>query len=288
MAASTEPEKMSVPDADTTPAGSIETAPAPQTVDASQAPAPVDASVDAVVSTTVTAAEELESAQPMSMPAVISEPAAPVTTILPEPAETAAAAETVSATPEITSPAVPAADAATVESVTTPTAEAASSTTPPTVPLLPLATATGERQAQQAQEPVIPAAAAAPQSEFTAPVEPRAPASAAPEGASTYQILAAAREAYWLRDYQTAENKYRQLTVMEPDNPDGYGELGNMYFSQGMWEQAASAYFEAGVRLVEEGQLEQAQQLVHVIRGLDGTQADELNKLVAAAQADTH
>ena len=133
-------------------------------------------------------------------------------------------------------------------------------------------------------------AATAPQPELAAPDAPQGPAqaSAAPAAANTYPVLAAAREAYWLRDYETAENKYRQFTAMEPDNPDGYGELGNMYFSQGMWEQAASAYFDAGTRLVKEGQLEQAQQLVDVIRGLDGTQADELNKQIAAAQAATH
>jgi tetratricopeptide (TPR) repeat protein len=145
-----------------------------------------------------------------------------------------------------------------------------------------------EQPAQQLAEPVTPAAAAQP--ELMAPSEPPvpAPASKAPAEGNTYRILAEAREAYWLRDYETAESLYRQLTTMEPDNPDGYGELGNMYFSQGMWELAASAYFEAGTRLVKEGQLEQARQLVDVIRGLDGTQAEELNKRIAAAQADTH
>ena len=88
--------------------------------------------------------------------------------------------------------------------------------------------------------------------------------------------------------YAQCERLLRRLLQLEPDNPDGYGELGNMFFSQGLWELAASAYFEAGTRLVKEGQLEQARQLVDVIRGLDGTQADELNKLITAAQAATH
>jgi len=127
---------------------------------------------------------------------------------------------------------------------------------------------------------------AVPQAELSAPHVPEmvAPRGAKPAEENAYKILAAAREAYWLRDYATAESKYRQLMALQPDNPDGYGELGNMYFSQGQWEQSAAAYFEAGTRLVKEGQLEQARQLVDVIRGLDGSQADELDALINAAQ----
>jgi tetratricopeptide (TPR) repeat protein len=149
------------------------------------------------------------------------------------------------------------------------------------------------RQAVPTKPASMPAPAAAvdlPVTEAAAPVEPymAVPSRAKPAADNAYQLLAAAREAYWLRDYETAESKYRELLALQPDNPDGYGELGNMYFSQGMWEQSASAYFDAGTRLVKEGQLEQARQLVDVIRGLDGTQADELNTLINEYQATTH
>jgi hypothetical protein len=84
---------------------------------------------------------------------------------------------------------------------------------------------------------------------------------------SPYRLLAAAREAYWLRDYDTAEQKYRAMIDLDPTNPDGFGELGNMYFSQGKWELASATYFEAGKRLADEGLFEQARQLVDVLRG---------------------
>ena len=100
-----------------------------------------------------------------------------------------------------------------------------------------------------------------------------------------YQLLADAREAYWLREYDTAESKYLALTRLEPDNPDGYGELGNMYFSQGKWDQAANAYYAAGVRLVEQGLLEQAEELIAVIRGLNGANADDLEQKIADARS---
>ena len=98
-----------------------------------------------------------------------------------------------------------------------------------------------------------------------------------------YELLAAAREAFWLHNYDDAEKNYRALTELEPQNPDGFGELGNMYFSQGRWEEAAASYYEAGTRLVSEGRLDPARELVNVIRGLNGQQADELNKLITSA-----
>jgi Flp pilus assembly protein TadD len=104
------------------------------------------------------------------------------------------------------------------------------------------------------------------------------------ETATPYQLLAAAREAFWMHDYAGAEASYRKLIALEPDNPDGYGELGNMYFTQGNWEQAAATYFDAGKNLVNEGRIRQADVLVNVIRGLNGPQADELAQLIAAAR----
>jgi hypothetical protein len=105
----------------------------------------------------------------------------------------------------------------------------------------------------------------------------------ADEAVSYYQLLASAREAYWLRDYQTAEDFYRSMIADDPDNPDGYGELANMYFNQGNWEAAAAAYYEAGTRLVKAGLLAPAKELVDVIRGLNGPQADALDQEVQAA-----
>jgi tetratricopeptide (TPR) repeat protein len=98
-----------------------------------------------------------------------------------------------------------------------------------------------------------------------------------------YEVLAAAREAFWLHNYGDAEKNYRALTELEPKNPDGYGELGNMYVSQGRREEAAAAYYESGTRLIAEGRIESARELVNTIRGLNGQQADKLEKLITSA-----
>jgi len=105
------------------------------------------------------------------------------------------------------------------------------------------------------------------------------------EPEAPYKVLAKARESFWLRDFETAEQLYRKLTQLEPDNPDGYGELGNMYFSQGKWDEAATAYYEAGTRLLDEGLVSQARDMLEVIRGLNGPQASDLEAQIANATA---
>jgi hypothetical protein len=140
--------------------------------------------------------------------------------------------------------------------------------------------------------PAPPAETAVPESPpVTAPeVQPDVSGAAQSARAPTsevkpYELLAAAREAFWLHNYDDAEKSYLALTELEPQNPDGFGELGNMYFSQGRWEEAAAAYYEAGTRLISEGRLDPARELVIVIRGLNGQQADELNTLITSAES---
>lgn len=133
-------------------------------------------------------------------------------------------------------------------------------------------------------EPSSPAPAMAATTEGI--TEPAADTGSRPEGGGNkkpYQLLASAREAFWMHNYTKAEGNYRVLIALEPDNPDGYGELGNMYFTQGDWEQAAKAYFKAGKLLVQAGRIQQAELLVQVIKGLNGSQADELETLVNAS-----
>lgn len=107
----------------------------------------------------------------------------------------------------------------------------------------------------------------------------------APAAVTPYRILAAAREAYWLRDYASAEQKYQELIALDPENPDGYGELGNMYFSQGDWDKASASYYDAGTRLAAQGMFTRARQMVEVIRGLDGGQAGDLEQHINAAES---
>ena len=119
---------------------------------------------------------------------------------------------------------------------------------------------------------------------LAAPVKEDVPQAVTDTATETpYEVMAKARESFWLRDFDAAEQHYRKFTQIDPDNPDGYGEMGNMYFSQGRWDEAAASYYEAGTRLLNEGRVVQARQLVEVIRGLNSPRADELDAQLVAA-----
>ena len=87
-----------------------------------------------------------------------------------------------------------------------------------------------------------------------------------------------ARSAYSRGDMKAAVQHYLSLSEQESDNPDVFGELGNVYFAAGRFQQAGQAYYEAAIRLNELGQVEQVQHLVRVIEGLDPHSASRLKQ----------
>jgi hypothetical protein len=243
----------------------------------------VQASDDATVPTNDAAADETsatvedslstatdETAPADTTPAATDETAPADTT--PAATEEAAPAETTPAATEEAAPAetTPAAteEAAPVEATPAAIEEAAPVETTPATVMEPESTP----DMAPATEPL-----AAPDKEDV----PKVVADAATE--TPYEVMAKARESFWLRDFDAAEQHYRKLIQIDPDNPDGYGEMGNMYFSQGKWDEAAASYYEAGTRLLNEGRVVQARQMVVVIRGLNSPQADELEAQVVAA-----
>ena len=242
----------------------------------------------AVPSATVTASEVVKEQLESSVPDMT--PFTPVTEPVAEPEPESAAAD---------APAVPSATVTDSEKVaelpesplpdmapSTPATEPVASPEPAVAdaPVAPTETVTaGEAMTEQPESPAPDVTPPVLATEQVADSEPESAVAEAPAAAleshtekSAYESLAAAREAYWLHDYAGAENHYRLLIELEPDNPDWHGELGNMYFAQGQWEQAAAAYYEAGVRLLSDGLVAQARQMVNVIRGLNGAGADDL------------
>ena len=89
-----------------------------------------------------------------------------------------------------------------------------------------------------------------------------------------------ARTAFNTGNISTSEKLYLELTQLEQDNADAFGELGNVYYSQGKWDQAGQAYYEAAVRLIAEGNYNQVSYLQRVISGLNTEHADKLSQLM--------
>jgi tetratricopeptide (TPR) repeat protein len=105
------------------------------------------------------------------------------------------------------------------------------------------------------------------------------------EGAMSAQAskgLQAARQAFWQRDVATAEKQYRDLLDSGDASADTWGELGNVYYAQGKWQQAATAYAEAALRLIDKKQLGQAMHLHRLVMSLDGEQARRIDEKLRA------
>lgn len=99
--------------------------------------------------------------------------------------------------------------------------------------------------------------------------------------------LAEARQAFWARDMARAERLYRKVTTADEGNINAWGELGNIYYLQSRWQDAAAAYTEVALRLVEMGDIPQAVYLQQLVSRLDGKQALRIHERLRSQQSST-
>lgn len=102
------------------------------------------------------------------------------------------------------------------------------------------------------------------------------------EAASVNDLLRAARFSFNKGDLAGSVAQYNLLIELDNDEPDFYGELGNVYYAMGRWEEAGLAYYEAATRLIEKRQLYQVHYLQRVIHGLDAERAEKLASQLAS------
>ena len=91
----------------------------------------------------------------------------------------------------------------------------------------------------------------------------------APKPEVSEDRLAMARQAYWRQEYALAESLYQDLMEERPRDPNPAGELGNIYFAQGRWQQAAGAYRVAALNLAGLRRFGQAMHMTTIVGGLD-------------------
>ncbi|MCW9057566.1 MAG: tetratricopeptide repeat protein [Gammaproteobacteria bacterium] len=97
-----------------------------------------------------------------------------------------------------------------------------------------------------------------------------------PTATQTPDPLVAARHAFWAQDLDAAERLYRQAAEFDPASADALGELGNLYYAQGRWADAATVYAGAVERLAASGDQLRAEHLIRVLDGLDPERAQSL------------
>lgn len=89
------------------------------------------------------------------------------------------------------------------------------------------------------------------------------------------------RQAFWEGDYELAVESYRSLLQEEPMNPDGWGELGNIYYAKKDWTRAVRAFGRAAVALTQADRVDEADRVLTVIRGIDPALADQISATLA-------
>ena len=94
---------------------------------------------------------------------------------------------------------------------------------------------------------------------------------------SQQEMLGEARVAFQGGDFNKSVSLYQALGELNPGDPNIFGELGNVFYSQGKWKQAGEAYYEAASLLLDQGHTGQVQYLYRVIQGLDQESAEKLS-----------
>jgi tetratricopeptide (TPR) repeat protein len=111
--------------------------------------------------------------------------------------------------------------------------------------------------------------------------KPGAPAWPAPSQISV------ARSAFARGDITLAISTYQEHLKQNPEDTEARGELGNVFFSTGRLQEAALAYYEVALKLLDKGDLDRARALGPAIRRGNSALADELDrKLRQPAKSD--
>lgn len=168
-----------------------------------------------------------------------------------------------------------------------PTAQPAASKPPSS--MAPPASTAGTPQTEGTQEkatalntlPVTTPTPAAPTKE-TAKATPTArPAPPARSGLSLAKSWQAAREAY-AAGKPEAISAYQELAAAFPDMPELTGELGNIYYAQKRYEEAAEQYLQTAKRLVNQNREMEASCMADILAQLAPDKAQEVRAMTSA------
>jgi tetratricopeptide (TPR) repeat protein len=113
-----------------------------------------------------------------------------------------------------------------------------------------------------------PAQATAPaQAETAVPAQPVAPiVKPRPELAPGASYLEAARRAFEAGDIEWTMHYYNTYLDSHPNDANAWGELGNVYNSQGMELESAQSYYNAANLLIDQGKTAHALDLLPAIQ----------------------
>ncbi len=154
-----------------------------------------------------------------------------------------------------------------------------------TLPPVPVMVPAAPQPARAAVVAVPATAAVAP---LTPPVAaaPSTSGATIPAGGGLAAGLQAARQAYWRGDLAGAEEQYKALLAAFPAEVDVRGELGNLYYSRGRYDEAAVYYGEIGDIALRAKNMTLALSMMGVLQQIAPQKAADLRARFDAAQGN--
>ncbi|MET0083756.1 MAG: hypothetical protein ABW079_12120 [Sedimenticola sp.] len=113
---------------------------------------------------------------------------------------------------------------------------------------------------------------------FRPPQEPRGELAEGDDPAAA--TIEQARQAYWTGNEDAAIDLYRDLIKSDSENPDPYGELGNILLKQGMKDEAFWAFGQAVMLHKRAGSLQTAMELLGALEQVDQERSEKIRTLV--------
>lgn len=102
-----------------------------------------------------------------------------------------------------------------------------------------------------------------------------------------YVLLEMSRQAAWVGDFESAAEHYRALLLLQPQNYDAHGELGNVLLQMGDTAGAVGAYSESARLLLRAGYPQAAWQVMMLVSRIDPRKGYELDQSLRNAYAAT-
>ena len=99
--------------------------------------------------------------------------------------------------------------------------------------------------------------------------------------------LGKARQAFWAQDMVKAEQLYQEVANSDGSNINAWGELGNIYYMQSKWPEAAKAYTEVALLLIEKNDMPQAAFFHELVNQMDPAQSERINERLQKLNSTT-
>jgi tetratricopeptide (TPR) repeat protein len=102
---------------------------------------------------------------------------------------------------------------------------------------------------------------------------------------SSEDMLNKGRDAFAAGDIEGSITAYKDYLKSNSNNADAHGELGNVYYLNGRYQESAQSYYDSAKLLIEQKQTDRVPALLPVIAQVNPALADELAQKMSQISA---